>query len=192
MRWAPASRSCISLAVALLAVGCSRKQPGAHPEPVPLEVHVLADTANRHRLAVTPPPLRARVWLTRVAPAPAAPEASLPDAAPDSTIPEQGHAPIEAGEALTPPVLIGRGTLVPPAHAAGLRGPTVVELEVHVAESGRVLEATWVGGTSDQAWIEAAVRCAIGMRFVPARLHGRPVPVWCRERFDLSAAEPPR
>lgn len=154
---------------------------------------MLADTANRHRLVVAPPAWSARVWLTRVARAPsAAAEAPLPDAAPDSALPEADAAPLEAGEALTPPVLIGRGTLVPPAQAAALRGPTTVELEVRVGESGRVLEAAWTSGNSDTAWVAAAIRCAVGMRFVPARLHGRPVAVWCRERFDLRDARASR
>jgi hypothetical protein len=69
-----------------------------------------------------------------------------------------------------------------------------VDLDVRVDESGRVSEALLARANGDPAGIEvglveAARRCALGMRFYPALQGGRAVPVWCRQRFDFGGAQ---
>jgi TonB family protein len=61
-----------------------------------------------------------------------------------------------------------------------------VDVDVRVAEDGSVSDARWAGG-GDSALAAAAIRCALDMRFFPALQAGRPVAVWCRQRFDFQA-----
>jgi len=163
-----------------LAPGCARRTP---PAAAGLAVDVRADTALGGRLAAPPPP--ARVWLRRVTPA-RAPGAlpPLPAAPPESLafLDDPAPAPdVEAG--LVPPLLRGAGTLALPPGWSG--PPASVELDVRVDESGRVSDALRAAGSRDTALVEAARRCALGMRFYPAQRAGRAVAVWCRQRFDL-------
>jgi outer membrane biosynthesis protein TonB len=58
---------------------------------------------------------------------------------------------------------------------------------VRVSEAGEVTEARWAGGSRDSALTAAATACARSMVFRPALLGGRPVTVWCRQRFDFPA-----
>jgi hypothetical protein len=190
-------RACLPLAL-LLAGGCARSpQPTASQRPpplvaVPLAVNVYADTGRGGHLEVRP--LAAHVWLAMVTPARAlTPAPALPEALPDSLPPPEDSPPgLAADPGLKPPVLRAPGTLaIPP----GWRGPRVsVELDVRVDESGRVSDALPVLASGDSAAIgeglvEAARRCALGMRFYPALQGGRPVPVWCRQRFDFGGAQ---
>ena len=189
-------RACLALAF-LLAAGCSRgPAPAASrsAEPavaVALAVHVYADTGRGGRLEVRPP--AARGWLASVAPTRAFPTATPPpEALPDSLPPPDETPPgLEVDPGLKPPVLRAPGTLALPP---GWQGPrTSVELDVRVDESGRVSDAlpALAGGDSaviDVGLVEAARRCALGMRFYPALQGGRPVPVWCRQRFDFGGA----
>ena len=62
-----------------------------------------------------------------------------------------------------------------------------VELDVRVDESGEVTDALWAEGSADPALVAAATACALGMRFYPALQSGRPIAVWCRQRFDFGA-----
>jgi hypothetical protein len=167
----------------LLGAACGRgpHAPQARGAAVPLAVQVYADTGRGEWLPVRP--LRARAWLARVTPArgpvPAFPP---PDLEPDSLPALEESAPaLEVDPGLKPPILRVPGVLALPPRA----GRASVELEVHVDESGRVTEALAVGGSRDTAWVEAARRCALGMRFYPALRAGQPVAVWCRQRFDL-------
>jgi hypothetical protein len=151
-------------------------------------VNVYADTGRGGHLEVRPP--AARVWLASVAPARAlTPAPALPEALPDSLPPSDVAPPgLEVDPGLKPPVLRVAGTLALPP---GWQGPRAsVELDVRVDESGRVSDALPVPTGGDPAAIEtglveAARRCALGMRFYPALQGGRPVPVWCRQRFDF-------
>jgi outer membrane biosynthesis protein TonB len=83
-------------------------------------------------------------------------------------------------EDLKPPLLQKSGTLIPPP---GKRGS--VELDVRVTEEGDVSDALWAGGSSDSLLVAAAISCALEMRFYPALQAGRPIAVWCRQRFDF-------
>ncbi|TMQ68515.1 MAG: hypothetical protein E6K78_00770 [Candidatus Eisenbacteria bacterium] len=152
-----------------------------------LPVDVLADTGRGERLAVRPPP---RVWLARVASAPSTPasaparpplaDAPLPGAAPDAV---EWPAPpaLDVDPGLKPPLPQARAPLeIPPGSRSGF-----VELDVQVDERGTVSEARWAGGSADSAHVGAATRCARAMRFYPALRAGRPVAVWCRQRFDF-------
>jgi hypothetical protein len=186
-------RACLPL-VFLLAGGCAREQGPAASRPVavPLAVNVYADTGRGGRLEVRPP--AARAWLASVTPARLpAPAPALPPAIPDS-LPSLDEPPpgLAVNPGLMPPVLRAPGTLALPP---GWRGPRAsVELDVRVDESGRVSDALAVRAGGDSAMIEvglveAARRCALGMRFYPALQGGRAVPVWCRQRFDFGGAQ---
>ncbi len=69
-------------------------------------------------------------------------------------------------------------------HVGAARG--AVELDVRVDEAGRVTAAEWAGGARDTSLVRAAIASALGMRFYPAHRAGRPVAVWCRQRFDVA------
>ena len=186
-------RTCLLLAL-LLAGGCARSpepaasRPPSRPVAVPLAVNVYADTGRGGHLEVRPP--AARVWLASVTPARLpAPAPALPEALPDSLPPPEDPPPgLAVNPGLKPPILRAPGTLALPT---GWRGPrTSVDLDVRVDESGRVSEALPARANGDPAGIEAGLveaarRCALGMRFYPALQGGRPVPVWCRQRFDF-------
>ncbi|HVP14396.1 MAG TPA: energy transducer TonB, partial [Terriglobales bacterium] len=90
---------------------------------------------------------------------------------------------LEVDPGLEPPILVVRGVLELPRGPRPARG--VVELQVRVDEKGAVSEVAWTGGSSDTALVGAARRCALGMRFEPAQRGGRPVAVWCEQRFDF-------
>jgi len=153
-------------------------------------VDVLADRGRSQRLAVLPrdtsvrprPAPAAAVWLTQVAPTRATAEPELPDARPtplDSTVPSPPGLVVDPD--LKPPLLRVPGRLAAPP---GTRR-AVVELDVRVAEDGSTSDALWAGGARDSALVEAAIACALEMRFYPALREGRPVAVWCRQRFDF-------
>jgi TonB family protein len=155
-----------------------------------LHVDVFADTGRAERLAVAPPagdsaPAPARVWLARVkptrstrldAPLPVPTPGEIEEAPPSPP-------PLEVDPRLEPPLPRRLGALrVPrPARRAS------VDLDVRVAEDGTVSDALWAGGSADTALVSAAIECARAMTFFPARQGGRPVAVWCRQRFDFAA-----
>jgi len=179
------SRAC-AVPVILFAAGCDRaaEPPGSRQAgAVPLAVQVYADTGRGELLALRLP--AARVWLAQVAPARAPlPTPELPETQPDSVPPAAESAPaLEVDPGLKPPVLRAPANLVLP-RGAGRRGS--VELDVRVDESGMVSDALWAGGSADTALAAAARRCALEMRFYPALRAGRPVAVWCRQRFDFA------
>lgn len=189
--------ACLPLAF-LLAVGCARgpeseaSRPTSRPVAVPLAVDVYADTGRGGHLEVRPP--AARVWLASVTPSRLpAPAPALPEPLPDSLPPPGDQPPgLAPNPELKPPVLRVPGTLALPS---GWHGPRVsIELDVRVDESGGVSDALPVRASGDSAAIEAGLveaarRCALGMRFYPALQGGRAVPVWCRQRFDLGVTE---
>jgi TonB family protein len=185
------------LAALALVMGCGRTGTPPHGEgrseaPRALPLAVYADTGRTTTLRVEPPSsgagmasgARASAWLTRVSPARVEP-AALPSAEPevepiaDSLLPSPPPA-LVVDEHLRPPLPRTRAPLaVPP----GARGS--VELDVRVNELGEVSEIRWAEGTRDPALVRAATDCARAMRFFPAERAGRPVAVWCRQRFDF-------
>ena len=150
-----------------------------------LAVNVMADTGRSVSLAA-PSALDVRVSLARVAPThTGVPDPPLPPAEPDTALPARLVAAARSDPAsarLEPPVLIRPGTLVVPKT---MRRAMTVELEVRVDSAGRVVDVRWAGGDADTALVGAAQRCAAAMQFAPARLGGRAVEVWCRQRFDF-------
>jgi len=174
------------LTLATLA-GCGRQHgdlaPGQRSRlPHTLAVRVFADTGRSLSLAAPPPDVN--VSLARVAPARAgAPDPPLPPASPDTALPVS--APQAASEAarLLPPILRHPGMLIAPRR---LGRTTAVELEVRVDERGRVADVRWAAGDADTAVVRAARQCAEAMEFYPALLAGRPVEVWCRQRFEFT------
>jgi hypothetical protein len=156
---------------------------------VPLAVQVYADTGRSERLVVRPP-VAARVWLASVAPARAVvPEPALPEALPDSLPPAEVPPPaLQVDPGLKPPVLRAPGNLTLPPGWSGPRSS--VELDVRVDDSGVVSDAVLASGAADPALVDSARRCALGMRFYPALQAGRPVAVWCRQRFDFGGTRP--
>ncbi len=193
----PHARAARLLVVLFLAVGCARRSepPAAERVPLPagahavrLPVHVYADTGRGTRLEV-PLHREAQVWLARVSPTRLPPPSPpLPRALPESLPPlEESPPTLEVDPGLKPPVLRRPGVLALPPAWRGARGS--VDLDVRVDESGRVSDVVWTGGIGDTALVAAARRCALGMTFYPALRAGRPVAVWCRQRFDLGGAE---
>jgi hypothetical protein len=180
----------VPLALFVLAgVGCGRGRPRAD-RPYPLPVDVYADTGRTEplRVAVPPapstPPPHASVWLARVSPM----RSGLlpPPEVAGETLAVTMPAPpaLAVDEDLKPPLPRTRAPLAVPAHARGF-----VELDVRVDEEGRVSDALWAGGRDDPDLVRAATDCALGMRFYPALRVGRPVAVWCRQRFDFGGAD---
>ena len=168
--------------------GCGGGRQELQP-PRRLEVSVFADTGRTERLHVAPPPEPgppepARVWLTQVRPArPPRIEAPLPEAAP-SPVEDSAPAPppLAVDPDLKPPILRTPGLLRIPS--PGRRG--FVELDVRIGEDGSVTDALWAGGSQDSALAAAATACALAMRFYPALRAGKPIAVWCRQRFDFA------
>jgi hypothetical protein len=172
--------ACALLGAVIAGQGCGRRSEPAQA-PFSLPVHVLADSAGPGRLRVTPP--APSVWVAHVGPSRLpAPGPALPDAAPDTLVPESPPPPLAVDPGLKPPILRHRGVLVLPA---GARPGAAVELDVRVDETGAVAEVAWAAGSRDTAWVNAARRCALTMRFFPALREGHPVAVWCRQRFDF-------
>ena len=167
----------------LAMAACGRREPRSG-QPAELPVNVLADSGRSQRLHVQVPPQpkpKAVVWLVRVSPSRPAPEPALPMPSPEplESIPDPPRLALD--EDLKPPLLRHAGTLRVPG--VGSRG--AVELDVRVSEEGEVSDALWAGGSGDSSLVAAAVSCALEMRFFPALQAGRPVAVWCRQRFDF-------
>ncbi len=170
--------------VFLSAIGCGRRESRS-PSAVAVPIDVLADSGRGERLHVGLSAPAAHVWLAHVSPArqPMA-EPPLPSPSPEPVDVAAAAPPaLQVDEGLKPPLLRHRGALrVPRAGGGGS-----VDLDVRVTEEGDVSDALWAGGTRDSARVEAAIRCAFGMRFFPALQGGRAVAVWCRQRFDFDA-----
>ncbi len=164
--------------------GARRGQRPGPARSVPLAIHVYADTGRGGRLEL-PIRRRARVWLAHVSPTRLPPPSpALPRLVPeDLPAIQESPPPLEVDTGLKPPVLRRPGVLALPSGGNGGRGS--VELDVRVDESGRVSDAVWAGGSADTALVSAARRCALGMYFYPALRAGRPVAVWCRQRFEV-------
>ncbi|HEY2956370.1 MAG TPA: TonB family protein [Candidatus Eisenbacteria bacterium] len=171
----------MALAAAAQVAGCGRSAP-RRASPAALAVEVWSDTSRAVSFRVTPPPA-ARLWLTSVSPSPPAGiETPLPAAAAASPPPESLAPPgLEIDPGLKPPILRAPARLVLPAARA--RGS--VELDVCVSETGAVTDARRAGGSADPSLVAAAIACARSMSFYPALRAGRPVAVWCRQRFDF-------
>src|SRR5689334_15333872 len=168
---------------ALAGASCGR--PEAHPgRPTPVRVNVMADTGRTERLHVGLPAPQAVVWLARVSPSRSGtlePPLPVPSPAPIEVNPEPPRLAVDEG--LKPPLLRHSGTLrLPPGERRGS-----VDLDVRVTEEGEVSDALWAGGNDDSLLVAAAISCALEMRFFPALQAGRPVAVWCRQRFDYGA-----
>jgi outer membrane biosynthesis protein TonB len=119
--------------------------------------------------------------------APAEPSHELP-------VPEPGEPPAPKASAsprdertLLPP--IARGA---PARVVGGRGGQVT-LDVRVDENGDVSDALLAASDADSLAVDAAIEAALGMRYHPALLGGRPTAVWTRQVIDVKkSGERPR
>jgi TonB family protein len=182
------------LVAALITTSCGRA-PVVGDAPRALPVDVYADTGRTVVLHAEPPPSpaspeplpRGSAWLARVSPSRGV-IAEMPEV-------------VAGSETLTvapsePPALVVEDGLKPPLPRAsvplavppGARGS--VELDVQVDEQGTVSAVRWANGTRNPAMVRAAIECARAMRYFPAQRAGRPVAVWCRERFDFGGVEP--
>ena len=173
--------------VSVLGAGCGDTHPAAD-RPYALPVDVYADTGRGGALRIPAPgdaPGRATVWLARVSPARSASLPVPPVEVATETLAIAFPAPpaLAVDEGLKPPLPRARAPLAIPARAHGF-----VELDVRVDEQGGVSAALWAGGSQDSSLVRAATDCALGMRFYPALRAGRPVAVWCRQRFDFGGA----
>ena len=187
------SRAAIALQAisVLVLVGCGRA-PAVEDGPLALPVDVYADTGRtvslRADLPPTPAPqMRASVWLARVSPSRGASlELPASEPAPETlAVTSPSPPPLAVDDGLKPPLPRARAPLAVPVGARGS-----VELDVRVDERGGVSEVLWAGGTRDSSMVRAAFDCAHAMRFYPAQRAGRPVAVWCRQRFDFGLREP--
>jgi TonB family protein len=160
-----------------------------------LPVRILADSASGGTLPVRAPD--AQAWLSGVAStppnAPALPSgaspsesAPLPEAAPDTTIPEAVPPSLVIDPTLKAPIPRSTPQLRIPARHGGRNEVESVELAVYVDPRGQVEVAKWAGGTADTALVRAAVECASAMTFYPAMRGGEAIGVWCRQRFDFT------
>jgi TonB family protein len=61
-----------------------------------------------------------------------------------------------------------------------------VALDLRVDRDGSVGEARRAAGSADSVATRAALECALGMRFYPARRGGEPVVAWARRRFEFA------
>lgn len=181
------------MATALLAAACgcgpwpSSNAPGAPggadtahagaSESSPGALRPLADF-DPSEVATEP-----RVSVVRVAPrradlalAPPLPEPSEPE--PHAAPPASGT--LAADDDLRAPI-VREGARVDRVRAK--RG--WVELDMRVDEEGAVSDAMFADGAADSTAVEAAIEAALAMRFWPASQNGRPVAVWCRQRFEF-------
>jgi outer membrane biosynthesis protein TonB len=166
-------------------VGCEKHRE-SDPAPVPLEVRVRSDTSAFERLPIRPP--RAQIWMANVTPAPPRGGGpALPDALPDTALPAPPPRPLESDPRLKPPILRTPAELLFPRESSrgGRSERMTVELDVRVDEKGEVSNVVWAGGEADSSIVRAARQCAFRMRFYPALSAGRPVAVWCRQRFEM-------
>jgi len=167
--------------------GCARERR-AGAQALALSVRASADTGRMEHLEIRPP-RQARAWLARVTPSrPGVLFPPLPEAAPDTLLPESAAPPaLEVQAGLMPPVLREAAPLTLPVGPVGHRARRFesVVLDVRVSETGQVTDVIGAGGSTDPALVEAASACARRMRFYPARWGGAPVAVWCRQRFDF-------
>lgn len=176
------------LMLAVLAAGCAagRERPDTVEVGDTLAVTVLADSADAFGL---PPaawsggaPLR--LTLVRIAAARADVAAPLP--MPEAADPPEsaGAAPVPASDdALRPPLARGPATVRLGAPRRGW-----LELDVRVDERGEVTDALVAGGDADSATVRTAITAAFAQRWYPAVRRGRPVAVWCRQRFEAGPA----
>ena len=133
---------------------------------------MLADTGITRSLNVTPPTMSVSVSVGRVAPAHAGvPEPPVPDAEP--SVPPPGAGSETAGPAAASP-----GARPEASASARLEPPVLLH-------PGTLVDVRWAAGDADTALVNAARRCAAAMEFAPARLAGRAVEVWCRQRFEF-------
>ena len=171
----------------LAGLGCGRRESRSEP-PTSLPVNVMADTGRSERLRIVrpapaePAPVP-KVWLAKVSPSRPEPfDPALPVPSPDLVEISTDPPLLVVDQDLKPPLLRKSGNLIPPV---GRRG--TVELDVRVDEEGDVSDALWAAGSNDSLLVEAAVSCALEMRFYPALQGGRPIAVWCRQRFDFGS-----
>ncbi len=189
-RFLRAGSGVLVLALALVAwEGCgvrdsareSRPRPAQPRRSTHLAVDVLSDTGRSEALAATPPAVS--IDVARVAPARAGVvEPPLPPAAPD-TVPQAAPRSASDPATLLPPILRRPAKVVAPA---GLDHAVTIELEVRVDVQGRVVDVQWASGDADSAIVLTARRCAATMEFYPALYAGKPVEVWCRQRFEFT------
>ena len=159
----------------------ARDASTATPHAASLAVNVLADTGRSRSFAAPPPTVNISIARTTVAPAGGV-EPPMPEAAPDTVLPGDRGSPDEPAR-LLPPILRRPATVAAPA---GLKAKAAIDLEVRVDARGRVIDVQWAGGTRDSALVLAARRCAASMEFYPALLGGKPIEVWCRQRFEFT------
>ena len=188
---ARASSGASGVAAATDAAGARGTAAGVPAPTRSLRPDVASDTGRALPLPLAAPaPAVARAWLSHVRLAREAPVAITPGPAASPPAPEPQPAQLpDTGasgtwpDALLAPVLRTRAALdVPPGATAGLAS---VDLDVHVDESGSVDQVRWSGGSGDRRLVDAAARCARAMRFFPAERAGRPVAVWCTQRFEF-------
>lgn len=175
------------LVVLLLVLGCAPERHRADMPPAELPVSVQSDSFERFMMPTTSfgkPAGNLRLTLERVSPTraeldPALPEGSpmLPPATDPDAMTREG---LVVDDELRPPIARDSRVFVLRAARRGW-----VELDVRVDEQGEVSDAVVVQAEADSATQAAALEAAYAVRFHPAVQRGRPVAVWCRQRFEV-------
>ena len=183
------TRNALSFAL-LLVLGCSPGRPGQSVGTggTELPVSALADSAERWTLPAAPlaadTVARPRLTLQRISPSRASLKLPLPNADPAPPPVADPDASAREGLAiddeLRPPIARSASTLTMKGARRGW-----VELDVRVDEQGEVSDAVVVEAMADSATQAAAVEAAYAVRFHPATQRGKPVAVWCRQRFEV-------
>jgi hypothetical protein len=119
---------------------------------------------------------------------------------PEPPVPEPGEPPAaEAGapgpaepSSLQPPIPRGAPSTAIAGRAADSKhGAAHVTLDVRVDEHGDVSDALLVESDADSLTVQAAIEAAMGVRYHPALLGGRPVAVWTRQVLDVRRSSVP-
>jgi TonB family protein len=175
----------VGLALSACSAGCGRRPARAERAslPRPLPIAILSDTAIGAALPLArfAAPTTSRLTLLRVTRSRAGAEPPLPVPEPEAPpVSEEARERLPVDDALRPPMPLGATTL----HLPGVRAGVVV-LDVRVDEDGAVTDAQPAEDTGDSALAQAAIEAALRVRYRPATLAGRPVAVWCRQRFEI-------
>jgi hypothetical protein len=61
----------------------------------------------------------------------------------------------------------------------------VIVAKIYISEEGKVLKASFTSPTSDADWDSIATRQIMKWRYIPAKVKGKPVPVWVNQSIRI-------
>lgn len=129
-------------------------------------------------VSTAPPPVE--VTPAEPLPEPPAPDPGQPPA------PERVAQGSADARSLQPPIPRGAPSTTVDGRAAAARHERAhVTLDVRVDEQGDVSDALLVESDADSLSVHAAIEAAMGVRYHPALLGGKPVAVWARQVLEV-------